>query len=34
MAQGLKTVASLKDPIGDGIKKWKTPNDLDITLIY
>jgi len=33
MAQGLRNVASLKDPIGDGIKRWKTPNDLDISMI-
>lgn len=33
MAQGLKNVAALKDPIGDGIKRWKTPNDLDISMI-
>ena len=33
MAEGLKNVAALKDPIGDGIKRWKTPNDLDISMV-
>ena len=33
MAQGLKNVASLQDPIGEGIKRWKRPNDLDISMV-
>jgi glutamate-5-semialdehyde dehydrogenase len=33
MAEGLKNVASLKDPIGEGIKRWKTANNLDISMI-
>jgi len=33
MADGLKNVASLPDPIGIGIKRWKTPNDLDISMV-
>ncbi|MBZ9606761.1 glutamate-5-semialdehyde dehydrogenase [Clostridium estertheticum] len=33
MAEGLKNVASLPDPIGDGIKRWKRPNDLDISMV-
>ncbi len=28
MAEGLKAVAELKDPVGDVIKKWKRPNKL------
>ncbi|MHC6180778.1 glutamate-5-semialdehyde dehydrogenase [Clostridium sp. JNZ X4-2] len=30
MADGLERVASLPDPIGEGIKMWKRPNDLRI----
>jgi glutamate-5-semialdehyde dehydrogenase len=30
MAEGLKQVASLPDPIGEVIKMWKRPNDLQI----
>jgi glutamate-5-semialdehyde dehydrogenase len=33
MAQGLINVASLPDPIGEGVKRWKRPNDLDISMI-
>mgnify|MGYP001613819296 CR=1 FL=1 len=33
MAEGLKNVASLPDPIGEGIKRWKTPNNLDISMV-
>ncbi len=33
MAEGLKNVASLPDPIGEGIKRWKRPNDLDISMV-
>ncbi|MFT5872506.1 MAG: glutamate-5-semialdehyde dehydrogenase [Clostridium sp.] len=33
MADGLRNVATLQDPIGDGIKRWKRPNDLDISMI-
>jgi len=33
MAEGLKNVATLPDPIGDGIKRWKRPNDLDISMV-
>lgn len=33
MAQGLKSVASLPDPIGEGLKRWKRPNDLDISMV-
>ncbi|MGH4050840.1 MAG: glutamate-5-semialdehyde dehydrogenase [Clostridium sp.] len=33
MVQGLKNVASLGDPIGEGIKRWKRPNDLDISMV-
>ena len=33
MAEGLKNVASLKDPIGEGIKRWKMPNNLDISMV-
>lgn len=33
MAQGLKNVASLNDPIGGGLKRWKTPSDLDISMV-
>lgn len=33
MAQGLKNVASLNDPIGGGLKRWKNPNDLDISMV-
>ena len=33
MAKGLKNVASLKDPIGEGVKGWRTPNNLDISMI-
>lgn len=30
MAEGLKKVASLNDPIGEVIKMWRKPNDLEI----
>ena len=33
MAEGLKNVASLPDPIGEGIKRWKRPNNLDISMV-
>jgi len=33
MAEGLKDVAKLPDPIGEGIKRWKRPNDLDISMV-
>ena len=33
MAEGLKKVASLPDPVGEGIKRWKRPNDLDISMV-
>lgn len=33
MAQGLKSVASLPDPIGEGLKRWKRPNNLDISMV-
>ncbi|MGV8983328.1 glutamate-5-semialdehyde dehydrogenase [Clostridium sp.] len=33
MADGLKNVASLPDPIGEGIKRWKRPNNLDISMV-
>jgi len=33
MAEGLKNIASLPDPIGEGIKRWKTPNNLDISMV-
>src|SRR5665647_294732 len=33
MADGLKNVATLQDPIGEGIKRWKRPNDLDISMV-
>lgn len=33
MAVGLKNVANLQDPIGEGIKRWKRPNDLDISMV-
>src|SRR5674536_54486 len=33
MAEGLKNVANLQDPIGEGIKRWKRPNDLDISMV-
>ena len=33
MAEGLKNVASLKDPIGERIKGWKTPSNLDISMV-
>jgi glutamate-5-semialdehyde dehydrogenase len=33
MAQGLRNVASLPDPIGGGIKRWKTPSKLDISMV-
>lgn len=33
MAEGLKNVASLPDPIGEGVKRWKRPNDLDISMV-
>jgi glutamate-5-semialdehyde dehydrogenase len=33
MAQGLIKVASLPDPIGGGIKRWKTPSKLDISMV-
>ena len=33
MAEGLKNVATLQDPIGEGVKRWKRPNDLDISMV-
>ncbi|WP_291635037.1 glutamate-5-semialdehyde dehydrogenase [Clostridium sp.] len=33
MAGGLKNVATLPDPIGEGVKRWKRPNDLDISMV-
>ncbi|HEY8805488.1 MAG TPA: glutamate-5-semialdehyde dehydrogenase [Clostridium sp.] len=33
MAEGLKNVANLQDPIGEGIKRWKRPNNLDISMV-
>jgi glutamate-5-semialdehyde dehydrogenase len=30
MALGLKNVASLEDPIGETVRMWKTPNDLNV----
>ncbi|MBU3180251.1 glutamate-5-semialdehyde dehydrogenase [Clostridium psychrophilum] len=33
MADGLKNVATLPDPIGEGVKRWKRPNDLDISMV-
>ncbi len=33
MADGLKNVAILPDPIGEGVKRWKRPNDLDISMV-
>lgn len=33
MAEGLRNVASLPDPIGEGIKRWKRPNNLDISMV-
>ena len=33
MADGLKNVAALPDPIGEGVKRWKRPNDLDISMV-
>ncbi|WBW95608.1 glutamate-5-semialdehyde dehydrogenase [Oceanirhabdus sp. W0125-5] len=30
MAEGLKNVASLSDPLGEVLKMWKTPNNLQI----
>lgn len=33
MAEGLLNVASLPDPIGAGIKRWKRPNNLDISML-
>ncbi|MCB2305402.1 glutamate-5-semialdehyde dehydrogenase [Clostridium estertheticum] len=33
MAEGLRNVSTLPDPIGEGIKKWKRPNDLDISMV-
>lgn len=33
MAEGLKNMASLPDPIGEGIKRWKRPNNLDISMV-
>ena len=30
MADGLRTVASLRDPIGEAVKMWKTENNLQI----
>jgi glutamate-5-semialdehyde dehydrogenase len=33
MATGLENVASLPDPIGAGVKGWKTPNNLDISMV-
>ena len=33
MAEGLRNVATLPDPIGEGVKRWKRPNDLDISMV-
>lgn len=33
MAEGLINVASLPDPIGEGIKRFKRPNNLDISMV-
>lgn len=33
MAEGLREVALLKDPVGEIIKQWKRPNGLEITKI-
>ncbi|MGH4140193.1 glutamate-5-semialdehyde dehydrogenase [Clostridium sp.] len=33
MATGLENVASLPDPIGEGVKRWKRPNNLDISMV-
>ncbi|HEY5563141.1 MAG TPA: glutamate-5-semialdehyde dehydrogenase [Clostridiaceae bacterium] len=33
MSQGLNEVAALNDPIGEGIKSWKRPNELRITQV-
>ncbi|MEK6266461.1 MAG: glutamate-5-semialdehyde dehydrogenase [Clostridium sp.] len=33
MAEGLTNVASLPDPIGEGIKRFKRPNNLDISMV-
>lgn len=33
MAKGLRDVASLDDPIGEGIKSWRMPNNLEINQI-
>lgn len=33
MAMGLKNVASLPDPIGEGVKRWRRPNKLDISMV-
>ena len=33
MAEGLRNVSTLPDPIGEGIKRWKRPNDLDISMV-
>ncbi|MGH4120477.1 glutamate-5-semialdehyde dehydrogenase [Clostridium sp.] len=33
MAEGLINVASLPDPIGEGIKRYKRPNNLDISMV-
>jgi len=33
MSEGLINVASLPDPIGEGIKRFKRPNNLDISMV-
>ncbi|MBW9171297.1 glutamate-5-semialdehyde dehydrogenase [Clostridium estertheticum] len=33
MAEGLRNVSTLPDPIGEGVKRWKRPNDLDISMV-
>ncbi|MCB2352817.1 glutamate-5-semialdehyde dehydrogenase [Clostridium estertheticum] len=33
MAEGLRNVSTLPDPIGEGVKGWKRPNDLDISMV-
>lgn len=32
-AQGVREVAALEDPVGEGIRHWKRPNGLDITQV-
>ncbi|NNU76831.1 glutamate-5-semialdehyde dehydrogenase [Clostridium estertheticum] len=33
MAEGLRNVSTLPDPIGEGVKRWKRPNDLEISMV-